>query len=69
MIKENDKITTNSKNYEKENVKNCIKELNTRKSITTLYQIILVYDIYGINGCQFAEEEINDFQLKIQNTM
>ena len=34
LIKEHDKITTNSQKYEKEKAKSCIKELNTRKSIT-----------------------------------
>ena len=34
---------------------------------TVFFVFCAVNEIYGINSCQFAEKEINDFQLKIQN--
>ena len=54
---------------EKEKVKNCIEELSTRKSIISfISDHFQVNEIYGINSYQFAEKEVNDFRLKIQNT-
>ena len=46
------------------------KGINTRKSITALISDhFYLNEICDIKGFQFAEKEINDSQLKIQNTM